>query len=273
LGYRITDSFKNYLLQQIQESEKTRLAMGYSDKEGKLRKDSLMPFFKEPLEKWPTQIMSLVTTAPHVASAYEALGDDLAAQENYWLGTYAWVDSSTPFYSKKDDDLMTRRDWLVRLQLNAAICNDRISEKNRSRQLFEWVTRHRDVSEVEYEEWIERWIGSKRYHDVWGRKVERGYALACIERWREAFSEAESLLTWIEKDPHPRGDHAWEYYYWIFQSLKPVIEKKMGFESKKENLRKAFNPSIIQSGNHSRSHFLLFYLFHLRAKFAGLTGK
>jgi hypothetical protein len=271
-----TEAFKTFCQERVAQFENYYTKEGILNKDSKINSELIEENFKLPYYKWDGKIHSYTLTASRIAAAYEYLHNTQKAKLYYWVGSNAWNlseidftpthETSPPIQISYVEDMFWK-DNRVHMQLKSAICNDRIANRERAKQLYGWVAELRKLSDAEYEKFIRTFRGPKQYNDAWGRKVERTYALVGLERWEEALAEAEGAEKWIARDPRPRGDHAWRNEFWLLQSLRPLIEYKLEPTAKNKAVaKKGLKPNILKSEDHSRTLTLFFYLFNLREK-------
>ncbi len=273
-------SFREYCRKYVSRINEYQKKQGLVNREGKPDKNLMEKISTVPQQRWNPQMRNLVANAPLMATTLEYLGDLELAKIYSQLSSHRWNldEMDLPTLPKNDHPELDPylldffwKDNRVEMQLESAISNDRIERRERANQLYKWVAELRNISDEEYDKFISGFSGPKHHYEVWGRKTQRTYALVCLERWEEAMAEAEGARKWIERDTRPRGDHAWRDHFWLLQSLWPLIEYKLEpTEKKKEVAKKGLKPGILRSEDHSRTLFLLFYLYNLRGKYPEL---
>jgi hypothetical protein len=279
---RADDAFRMYCLADLTRHRKFCRAHGLMDGRYSLLLDVFRENFKKTEPEWALGVSAVVSAASHFATIHEYLGENDKARQYLWLGGHEWNYQGIDYPSAMGDghvlrmknlaDRIIRADDLVLQQLPAAICSDRIGDTEKAGRLYGWVARLRDIPDRGYSRFISSFSGREGCHEVWGRKTERAYALACLGLWEKASREVRGACEWVERDPNPKGDHAWRNHFWLLQALSMMIEYKI--DPSDLNLaaaRKRLNPRILASGDHLRAIFLLFYLFNLRTKFAELA--
>jgi hypothetical protein len=278
---KIDDAFREYCFKDIERHVEFCRTHGLMDDNNDLLLEVFRENFNKTEPEWALGLSAAVSAASHFATINEYLGQTEKAKQYLWLGSHEWNyrDIDYPYETgdrhilkmKNLTDRMIRADDLVLQQLPAAICCERVGNRERANQLFGWVAQLRGTSDEEYEEFITSFAELKSYYEVWGRRTERAFALASLGRWGEALAEAKGAQRWVEKGPRPIGNHSWRDYFWLLRALEPLIEYRLDpSEKNKAAAREGLRPSILKSEDHDRTLFLLFYLFNLRAKFPEL---
>lgn len=277
------ERFRKYCLADVEKHEKFCKAHGLMDSGSSLLLDIFRENFKKTEPEWALGVSAVVAAASHFATIHEYLGRTEKARQYLWLGSHEWnyggidypdaTGGSTVLEITNIADRVIRADDLVLQQLPAAVCSDRIGEGEKARRFFGWVARLRDMPEASYELFLGSFSGRENYCEVWGRKTERAYALACLGCWDEASAEAGSAKKWAAKDRRSKGDHAWRNHLRLLQALSPLIAYKLNPTGESRRAaRKGLRPRIPASGDHTRTIFLLFYLSNLKTKFPELVA-
>lgn len=279
---RANEALRKYCLADLERHEKFCRAHGLMDDGNSLILDIFRENFKKTEPEWALGVSAVVSAASHFATIHECLGNLEKAKQYLWLGSHEWNYKGIDYPNAAGDshvlrmadvsERIIRADDLVLQQLPAAICSDRVGDVGRANRFYGWVVQLRDTSDAEYGRFLGSFTGRKGYHEVWGRKTERAYALACLGRWEDALAEAKGAQKWVEKDPRPRGQHAWRNLFWLLQALCPLIFYRLEpSERNRIAAKEGLKPGVLKSGDPARTLFLLFYIFNLRAKFTELA--
>ena len=207
------------------------LENSFIDQNRNVRKEYLLNALKGSKKEWRNEVLTLVGISDAIGVAYEYLGEMEFALQYYWIGTYAWPYDSPTFPDQKENSLMYRS-TLAMLQLDSAICNDRIGNKERARQLYEWAAENNRLTGEE----IESHAYHKQYYVIWERLIDRAYALACLERWEECLEVAGEAEKWVMKDRSRKS--AFGYDYTPFKLLPIVAALARHFVGPTEESRK-----------------------------------
>ena len=209
----------------------------------------------------PTELDSLISIAPSIATAYEYLDNMKLAMHYFWVGTYNWVHEwSTSPTDNLPKNIHVRSSYATR-QLDAAICNDRIGNHGRAKQLFEWAVCHLTVTDDEKDQFLKE--GS--YNMVWEYTTDRAFCLLCLERWEGALAAAEEAERWMRMDAERKEKFGAQYtpfhllpVYLALARYKahPSLEREK--EARKRMMLSEFRVRV----NHLR-HGALIYIFEL----------
>ena len=211
----------------------------------------------------PQHIRSAASNGSDMGTAYEALGQLEIATAWYKLGQYVWRGKKQFDSVIEEPADFASRMTVGMLQMEAAICADRIESSDRARDLFEWAVENRSFTEQELQEFEE----TKQPWIVWKWTIQRAYALLCLREFQLAQQAAEQALIWIEKDRSAKLGSATEMPLLILPTVLALINYEL--DPSPENRTKAIrllDCDAVASRIHVDQFQALFYLFNLRAK-------
>ncbi|MCK4977750.1 MAG: hypothetical protein KAS36_12525 [Anaerolineales bacterium] len=231
--------------------------------------DIIQPFLgaQEKPPPWDADIA--VSMGDRMGTAHEAIGDLPAAMGWCRIGRYVWRGDDQFESSHEGFPDYARRMTVGMLQMEAAICADRVGETGRAAQLFTWAVKNRSLTEEEVAEFDK----TKQYYAVWEWTIQKAYALLCLGQWRDALEVAEDALLWIEKDSRARVGASHEMPLMILPVVLALAKyKENPNEENRLEANKMLDPQVVASRSHVDHLIGLFYIFNLRAKFPDLAN-
>jgi len=217
----------------------------------------------------PKHIKSAAALGPTLGTAYEILGQHEIATAWYQLGQYTWRGGKQFDSVYKEPADYGSRMTAGRLQLNSAICADRVGSIDRARFLFTWAVENRSFTEKElqgFEETKQPWL-------VWEWAIQRAYALICLGEIQLAYDTGNETLQWIKKDNRAKLGSATEMPLLIFPTILALINYEL--DPSPENRTEAIqllDLDSVATRFHPDQFRGLFYLFNLRAKYPELAA-
>ena len=216
----------------------------------------------------PQHIKSAASLGPTHGIAYEVLGQHEIAKAWYQLGQYIWRGGKQFDSVVEEPAHFASRMTAGMLQMEAAICADRIGSTDRARNLFEWAVENRSFTKDELMEFEE----TKQPYVVWKWTIQRVYALFCLGNFKLAHQAAEEALLWIKKDSRAKLGSASEMPLLILPTVLALINYEL--DPSPENRTEAINLldlDAVATRSHGDQFRGLLYLFNLRAKYPELA--
>lgn len=255
--------FEEMLLTWLQtDVDRLLKRCGILDAKGNLDRNAFAAKFEEGMKKgFPLELNAAIDNAPSIATAHEYLGDMERAMQHYWVGTFIYT-HPTPANPKEDREMVAElRGSYATLQLTAAICADRIGNRGRATQLFEWAAAHLSLTDEEKDKY--RLEGC--YNMVWEYATDRAFCLLCLERWAEALEVAREAVRWVRMDTDRREKFGEQYTPFHLLPVYLAVAKYRARptpESEAEARRRLMLGELKVSANHLR-HGALLYIFEL----------
>ena len=217
----------------------------------------------------PQNIKAAASLGPSLGTSFEALGQLEIGLLWYQLGQYIWrggrqfdsVDEQPADYAS--------RSTAGRLQLEAAICADRVGSSDRAQDLYSWAVENRQFTEKE----IRELDLSGRDDLLWKSAIERVYAHFCMGAYSSASEASEEALRLIDKDPRAKLGSTAEMPLLILPTLLTLIKYEQD-QTPENRLAaiKLLDLDAVASRLHPDHFQALFYLFNLRAKYPELAA-
>jgi hypothetical protein len=217
----------------------------------------------------PPEIDTVISLAVSGGTANEAIGNISSALAWYRIGRYIWRGNEAAFNGDQRFPDFGYRMTAGMLQMEAAICADRLGDSTAAQQLFSWAVKNRSFHESELLEFDE----TKQYSAVWKWTIQKAYALLCLGEDRLAQKAAEEALNWIKKDRKAKLGSATEMPLLILPTILALIHYELdpSPENRAEAVR-LLDLDAVSSRIHVDHFQALFYLFNLRAKYPELAA-
>jgi len=264
------ETFEQYCLAKIKQAEASSYLkeLDLLDSQGNIKKDAVQEAWKSWRGENKSKLWAEIGIAALRGVPYEYLGNMEKAMQYYWLGTYYYL-HPTPMHATAKPPLhIDERFAYAEPQLTAAICNDRIGNRGRARQLFEWAAAHLTVTEDEKDQFRREGYPNM----VWEYTTDRAFCLLCLERWEEALSAAEEAERWVKMDTGRYEKFGRQYTPF---HLLPVYLALARFKAhpspeREKEARKRFMLSEYKVRVNHLRHGALLYIFELWSRNAEL---
>jgi tetratricopeptide (TPR) repeat protein len=258
--------FEEMLLSWLRKDVNPLLAKnGILDARGNLDKKAFMAKFDEGMKSgFPLELNAAIDNAPSIATAHEYLGDMERAMQYYWVGTFIYT-HQLPASPKETREMVAElRGSYATLQLTAAICSDRIGNRGRAVQLFEWAAAHLAVTDGEKDQF--RREGN--YNMVWEYAIDRAFCLLCLERWQEALGAGEEAERWVKMDTDRREKFGEQYAPFHLLPVYHALAKYRAHPTPDNEMaaRKRLMLSEFKVRENRLRHGALLYIFELWAR-------
>lgn len=221
---------------------------------------------QSPRNQWPAYLIVAFKNSASAAAGLEYLAQAQRSLQYYQLGTYLWPHPSSTYPGQESAHDLGTRDSLRLNQLPAAVCNDRIGNGERARQLYEWAAMNSLLSDGELKAYGVDQV-------VWERLPWACYAFACLDRWDRALEVAEYNQKIIMQDRRAQTTESYQSPLKIHSVLLTLCRYKA--DSSAENRRAAIaalSPQSVASRAHPERLHALFYLYNLRARHPDLAN-
>lgn len=232
------------------------------DSRGNLDRQAFMAKFEEGMRSGFTlELNAAIDNAPSIATAHEYLGDMERAMHYYWVGTFIYAHHAPANPRETREMTAELRGSYATLQQTAAICNDRIGNRGRASQLFEWASCHLALTDDEKDQFRQEGC----YDMVWEYSIDRAFCLLCLERWGEALEVAEEAGKWLRMDTERREKFGAQYTPFHLLPICLALARHRVHpspENEKEARRRLMLGELKVRVNHLR-HGALLYIFEL----------
>ena len=231
--------------------------------------EEVTPFLGNQRNPPPQAIKTAIAMGTRTAPAYEALGQLKLAMSWYRIGLYCWRGLSD---DQQNQNELPDYGWRMtggKIQINSAICADRVGESEVAQQVFRTAVRYRSISDEE----LRGFDKTKQPYAVWEWAIERAYALLRLGEYELAHKAAEEALHWIGKDRRAKLGRASEMPLLILPTVLALIHYELNPspENRAEAVR-LLDLDAVSSRIHVDHLQALFYLFNLRAKYLELAA-
>lgn len=261
--------FDDHLEKTLQEGESFLREHGWVDPGSGLPKTKLIEeVFQEYLGTQenppPREYKMAASLGLNVGTAYEALGRVDHATAWYQLGQYIWR-GQKQFESAETEPVgFAHRMTAGTLQIESAICADRIDESLRAKQLFTWAAANRVIAKQERDDFDK--TGQRSV--VWEWTIERAYALFCLQRWQDAIDAGGDALRWMAKDGLHEEKQPNEMPAMILPTVMALARYELDpSETHEQEAIRALDLQNVETLAHADHLSGLFFLFNLRAKY------
>lgn len=210
-------------------------------------------------------VENLIYNAHYTAVALEHLENLGEAQQFYSVGCHLWMgDVALPAIGGCENNFDFRSE-IAKLQLKAAICNDRVGNKERAKQLYGWAADNCRLTEME----IKKWQLESDLSMLWEPGTKWAYALLCAERYDEALEVAEKTAMWFKKQKQWTQDYDADYsiIFMIPTVLAVAKWKAKPISRNKVKALKMLDEGRVQVEDLFCALSIFFELFNLQARF------
>lgn len=198
------------------------------------------------------------------APAHEYLGNLDTALTWYELGQYEWRGGIT-FPVDKDwiPDYALRESRGPHL-LTAAVCSDRVGNRDRAQELYDLAARHYVLTGDD----IKWFVESHQLGAIWEYLPYQAYAQICMGKWADALAALETSDFWAKKDRHAQTDDAYQVQLQLTPTLMALAHYKLDpTAANREAARAKLSLKSIGGRNASERLICYFYWYNLREKF------
>lgn len=217
----------------------------------------------------PEEIDAPLISSDWIGAAHEKQGDLAEAIAWYRLGKYKWRGSEQFAHVKGDPPDLIYRDAAAQNQLPAAVCADRVGDRERALNLYSWAAVNRRLTPAE----IKHAERKGYYQTVWQRLPFRAYALACLERWEEALSVAEEAQRWVEKDQRAKTKESYQAPLRILPVVLAITRYEVNrTDDNRRKVQEMLDPQWVATRSHPDHLSTLFYLYNLHARHPDLAS-